>query len=154
MPRTLEDYHQEIEQIMAEGDALVAARDPATIDLAKRQITESMLVIAAYQGFVHRDVFAPMLDGADAATRSRVNELKIECIALTEDLRFNIRDFVGLMETASLDWDVVAPKMTWLSGRARAHVAHVRTALAPDLSDADHARLRAYRTGLVGVQAA
>ena len=30
MPQTLEEYHAKIERMMAEGDALVAARDPAT----------------------------------------------------------------------------------------------------------------------------
>lgn len=154
MPQTLEEYHAKIEQMMAEGDALMAARDPATIDLVQRRIADSALVIASYQLFVHREVFAPMLDGADAATRARVNELKVECIALTEDLRFNVRDFVGRMESAPLDWDVVAPKVTWFNSRVRGHIAQVRAMLSPGLSDADHARLRARRTAAVGVQAA
>lgn len=154
MPQTLEDYHAKIEQMMAEGDALVAARDPATIEQVKRRIADSALVIASYQLFVHREVFAPMLEGADARTRTRVNELKIECIALTEDLRFNVRDFMTRVHDVPLDWDVVTPKVAWFNGRVRAHIAHVREMMAPDLSDADHARLRAHRTAAIGVQAA
>ena len=78
MPQTLEEYHAKIERMMAEGDALVAARDPASEDAAKRRMSESALVMASYQLFVHRQVFAPMLEHADAATRARVNELKVD----------------------------------------------------------------------------
>jgi hypothetical protein len=154
MPQTLEEYHAKIEQMMAEGDALVAARDPATEEAVKRRIADSALVIASYQLFVHREVFAPMLADADAGTRARISELKVECIALTEDLRFNVRDFIGRVQDAPLDWDAVAAGVAWFNGRVRTHIAQVRQMMAPDLSDADHARLRAHRTAAVGVQAA
>jgi len=36
----------------------------------------------------------------------------------------------------------------------RAHIAQVRQMMAPELSDADHARLRAHRNDVVGAQAA
>jgi len=87
MPQTLEEYHAKIERMMAEGEAWLIARDAATGDLVKQRIADSALVLASYQLFVHREVFAPMLERADARTRARVNELKVECIALTEDLR-------------------------------------------------------------------
>lgn len=154
MPQTLKEYHAKIERMMAEGDALVAARDPETTEAVKRRIADSVLVIAAYQLFVHREVFAPMLAGADAGTRARVNELKIECIALTEDLRFNVRDFMARVDDAPLDWHAVAAGVAWFNGRVRAHIAQVRQMMAPDLSDAEHARLRAHRNNIIGVQAA
>ena len=154
MPQTLEEYHAKIEAMMAEGDRWMAERDPATAELVKRRIGDSALLIASYQLFVHREVFVPMLDGADPARRARVNELKIECIALTEDLRFNVRDFVERVKDTPLDWDAVAPKVAWFNSRVRAHIAQVREMLAPTLSDADHARLRPHRTATVGVQAA
>jgi hypothetical protein len=154
MPQTLEEFHAKIERMMAEGDALVAARDPATQAAVKRRIADSVLVLSSYQLFVHRDVFAPMLEDADAGTRARVNELKVECIALTEDLRFNVRDFMTRVEDAPLDWEDIAAGVAWFNGRVREHIAQVRRMMAPELSDADHARLRAHRTTVVGVQAA
>ncbi|WP_066592596.1 hypothetical protein [Sphingomonas pruni] len=154
MPQTLEEYHTKIERMMAEGDALVAARDPASEDAVKRRMAESALVIASYQLFVHRQVFAPMLEHADVAMRARVNELKVECIALTEDLRFNVREFVARVDDGPLDWDQAAAGVAWFNGRVRAHIAHVRQMMAPELSDAEHARLRARRTATIGVQAA
>lgn len=154
MPQTLEEYHAKIERMMAEGDALVEARDVATEDAVKRRIADSALVIASYQLFVHHKVFAPMLDHADAATRARVNELKVECIALTEDLRFNVRELMAQANDAPLDWDAIASGVAWFNGRVRAHIAQVRQMMAPELSDADHARLRAHRNELVGAQAA
>ena len=154
MPQTLEDYHVKLEQMMAEGDALAAARDPATAEQVKRRIADSVLVLASYQLFVHREVFAPMLESADARTRTRVNELKVECIALTEDLRFNARDFLTPVQDVPLDWDVVTQKVAWFNARVRAHIAHVREMMAPELSDAEHARLCAHRTPSIGVHAA
>jgi hypothetical protein len=154
MPQTLEEYHAKIERMIADGDAWMMRRDPATADRVKERIADSALVIASYQSFVHREVFAPMLNGADAGTRARINELKVECIALTEDLRFNLRDFMAKVDDAPLDWDAVAAGVARFNGRVRMHIAQVRQMMAPDLSDADHARLRARRNDLVGAQAA
>ena len=154
MPQTLEEYHAKIERMMAEGDAWLIARDRATEDLVKQRIADSALVLASYQLFVHREVFAPMLEHADAGTRARVNELKVECIALTEDLRFNVRELIARTADAPLDWDTIAAGVAWFNGRVRAHIAQVRQMMAPDLSDDDHARLRAHRNDIVGAQAA
>jgi hypothetical protein len=154
MPQTLEEYHAKIERMMADGDAWLIARDAATENLVKQRIADSALVLASYQSFVHREVFAPMLERADAGTRARVNELKVECIALTEDLRFNVRELMARTADAPLDWDGIAAGVGWFNGRVRAHIAQVRQMMAPELSDAEHARLRAHRNDLVGAQAA
>ena len=42
---------------------MTAARDPATTRRLKRRVADSMLLIASYQLFVHRQVFAPLLGG-------------------------------------------------------------------------------------------
>ena len=152
MSQTLEEYHDRIEAMMAEGDATIAARDPATAGKVKRRIAETTLMIASYQLFVHREVFVLLLERADPALRARVNEIKVECIALTEDLRFNVRDF--LADEAPLDWDAVAAKVAWFNGRVRKHIAEVRQLMSPDLSAADQRALIARRIGAVGAQAA
>ncbi|MEO5493780.1 MAG: hypothetical protein ABIR08_07110 [Sphingomonas sp.] len=148
MPQTLEAYHTEIEAMIVEGEALVAARDPATARRLKRRVADSMLLVASYQLFVHRNVFAPLLGQSDPVVRSRVNEVKVECIALTEDLRFNVKDF--LADETPLDWDVTAKKMAWFNGRLNKHIADVRQLMSPDLSTAQHAALMARRIGTVG----
>lgn len=148
MPQTLEDYHTEIEAMIAEGEALIAARDPATARRLKTRVADGMLVVASYQLFIHRHVFAPLLDRADPSTRSHVNEVKVECIALTEDLRFNVRDF--LADESPLDWDVAASSILWFNRRLAKHIADVRQLMSPDLSDAQRAALIARRTGTVG----
>jgi len=152
MSQRLEEYYGRIEAMMIEGEALLAARDPATVTLLKRRVAESNLVIASYQMFVHRDVFVPLLHDGDAALRARVNEIKVECIALTEDLRFNVRDF--LADDSPLDWTAVAAKVAWFNDRVRKHIAEVRQLMSPDLSPAEHAALIARRVGTVGIQAA
>ena len=152
MPQTLEAYHAEIEAMIVEGEALIAARDPATARHVKRRIADSVLLIASYQLFVHRQVFAPLLDQADQSLRSRINEVKVECIALTEDLRFNVKDF--LLDRSPLNWDLTATKMAWFNRRLKKHIADVRQLMSPDLSDKQRAALIARRTGAVGPVAA
>jgi hypothetical protein len=152
MPETLDEFHAALERHMAEGDALLDARDPASIQQVKQKVADAVLLIASYQLFVHREIFAPLLAQQDPGLRARVAELKVECIALTEDLRFNTREFIA--SDAPLDWVALGSKVAWFNGRVRGHLANVRSAMAPDLSDADHARLRARRTGTVGAQAA
>ena len=121
-------------------------------DAIRLLFSSRWLLVASYQLFVHREVFAPLLEQPDPARRAKVNEIKVECIALTEDLRFNVKDF--LADETPLDWDVVTAKMAWFNGRLRKHIADVRQLMSPDLSDIDRARLIASRTGPVGAQAA
>ena len=152
MPKTLDEFHAALERHMAEGDALLDARDPASANLVKQKVAEAVMLIASYQMFVHREVFAPLLAQQDPAMRARVNELKVECIALTEDLRFNTRDFIA--SDVPLDWASLGSKVAWFNSRVRSHLTNVRQAMSPELSDAEHAAMRAFRTGTVGAQAA
>ena len=152
MTQTLEDYHGRIEAMIVEGEATVAAREPGTERRLKRRIGDSVLLIASYQLFIHREVFAPLLDRGDPALRARVNEVKVECIALTEDLRFNVKDF--LADESPLDWGGVAAKMAWFNARLKRHIADVRQLMSPETSGADRARLIARRIGSVGAQTA
>jgi hypothetical protein len=152
MPKTLDEFHAALERHMAEGDALLDARDPGSANLVKQKVAEAVMLIASYQMFVHREVFAPLLAQQEPGLRARVTELKVECIALTEDLRFNTRDFIA--SDAPLDWGSLASSVAWFNGRVRDHLANVRRAMSPDLTDAEHAVLRSFRTGTVGAQAA
>lgn len=124
MPQTLEDYHDRLETMMAAGEAIMAARDPATESTVKRRIGEAALVMASYQLFVHREVFVPLLEHADPVTRARITEIKVECIALMEDLRFNTRDFMA--REGPLDWAHTAGRVNWFNDRTRKHIAAVR----------------------------
>ena len=153
MSRTLEYYHDRIEAQIEAGQLYLSARTIGSEDIIKRRIADAGLLIASYQLYVHREVFVPLLATGDASTRVRVNELKVECIALTEDLRANVRDFASRVADAPFDWDSTAQKVAWYNERVRKHIASVREMMAPELSDADHARLRARRTDSVGIAA-
>jgi len=128
MARTLEQFHAELEAMMARGDALLATRDPARSAAVKESVAAAVALVAAYQLFVHRELFAPMLAAADDGMRGRITELKVECIALTEDLRFNAAGF--LASDAPLDWDGLSVRVAWFNGRVRDHLARVRALLA------------------------
>ena len=151
MPTTLAEYHDRIEAMMADGDALIAARDPATAGTAKRRCGDAALIITSYQLHVHREVFPRMLASEDAAVRAAAADLKTECIGLAEDLRFRVKDLMA-QETA-LDWDALAQGVAWFNARVRTHIANVERAIAP-MTHADRVRFRAERSVAVGRQAA
>lgn len=150
MAHTLDEFHADLEAMMADGDTLLASRDPANAKRVKQRVAEAVMLVASYQIFVHREVFAPMLANGDADLRARVTELKVECIALTEDIRFNVRDFMTGDEP--LDWDRLSAKVGWFNGRVRAHVAQVRKVLARRDEVAPALAPITRRTGWVGVQ--
>jgi len=152
MAQTLDEFHAELEAMMADGDALVATRDPANTIRVKQRVAEAVTLVASYQIFVHREIFAPMLAGADPAGRARAAELKVECIALTEDLRFNVKDFMA--NDAPIDWDRLEARVAWFNDRVRRHLTHVREAMSHRGSEADFAALRAARIDRIGVQPA
>lgn len=127
MAQTIADYHARLEAIMADGDALLQIRTPLNACRLKQHVADAVMVVASYQIFVHREVFAPVLASADAEQRARITELKVECIALTEDLRFNVRGF--LASEGPIDWDRVAEQVAWFNARVRAHVARVAAVL-------------------------
>jgi hypothetical protein len=151
MAQTLDDFHAALETMMADGDALLATRDPAHTVRVKQRVAEAVMLVASYQIFVHREVFAPMLAGGDPSLRARVMELKVECIALTEDLRFNTKDFIA--NDTPIDWERMAARVAWFNGRVRQHLARVREALSTQ-SDAEFAASRAARTARVEVLSA
>lgn len=152
MAQTLDDFHAELETMMADGDALLASRDVANTVRIKQRVAEAVMLVASYQIFVHREVFAPALAGNDPSLRSRIMELKVECIALTEDLRFNTKEFMA--SDAPIDWDRMATRVAWFNGRVREHLTHVREALTHRGTDAEFAAVRAARTARVEAQPA
>lgn len=145
MSQTLEEYHARIEAMMAAGETVMAARDPAPEAMVKRRIGEAALLMASYQLFVHREVFLPLLDRADAGGRARIAEVKVECIALMEDLRFNMRDF--LAKEGPVDWAQTTSTVKWFNDRTRRHIAAVRALM--DSSSGAFTR----RAGSVGLAA-
>ena len=151
MAHTLDEFHAELEAMMADGDALLATRDAANTLRVKQRVAEAVMLVASYQIFVHREIFAPMLAEGDPDARARVNELKVECIALTEDLRFNVKDFMA--SDAPLDWDRMTARVDWFNGRVRNHVAQVRAVLAMREGKAGDLPPLTRRTGWVGMQA-
>lgn len=127
MAQTIHEYHARLEAMMADGDALLLIRDPINANRVKQRIAEAMMLVASYQIFVHREVFAPIFASGDAEQRARITELKVECIALTEDLRFNVRDF--LANDGPIDWDRTTAHVGWFNARVRAHVRRVAAVL-------------------------
>lgn len=120
----LNRYIAKLETSMTEGDALLAARDPASVDLVRQRCADAVALVIAYQQFVHREIFEPLMAHGNAGQRRLARELKIECIALTDELRRNIKQFMA--QDFPFDWDYLSGRVQGFNAIVRAHVAKVR----------------------------
>ncbi|MGL4313684.1 MAG: hypothetical protein ACRCSO_06800 [Sphingomonas sp.] len=132
MPDRPNGYIARIEASMAEGEALIARRDPVQAARVRQKCAEGVMLIGAYQLFVHRELFEPVMRDGDAYQRKLACELKVECIALTDALRTAIKNFMA--QEMPFDWDSLADRVQQYNRIMRAHLAKVRTLLAT-LSD-------------------
>lgn len=132
MDEGLARYVSKLERSMAEGDALMAARDPATAARTRQRCIDAVMLVGAYQLYVHRELFEPMARTGDERQRKMALELKVECIALTDALHKGIKNFMA--QEMPFDWDYLAGRIEGYNGIMRAHLAKVR-ALATTIDD-------------------
>lgn len=82
-------------------DRMIAITDRAAVHLQQctpegilelgRCRAEMSRVLTIFQLFVHREIFEPLTASGDPAKRRLGNELKTECIVLTEEFRHSCR---------------------------------------------------------------
>ncbi|MGJ3647507.1 hypothetical protein ACLB0R_03395 [Sphingomonas sp. GlSt437] len=128
MPQRLDGYFAKIEASMVEADALLATRDPALSNRIRQKCVDAGVLVSAYQLFVHRELFEPLMRDGDAYQRKLACELKAECIALTDALRTAIKNFMA--QELPFDWNSLAERIQHHNRIMRAHIARVRTLLA------------------------
>ncbi|MFX7006067.1 hypothetical protein ABTI13_19165, partial [Acinetobacter baumannii] len=75
----------------------------------RQKCAEGVMLIGAYQLFVHRELFEPVMRDGDAYQRKLACELKVECIALTDALRTAIKNFMA--QEMPFDWDSLADRV-------------------------------------------
>lgn len=120
----LENHITRLEASMAEGEALLAARDPGQAALVRQRCADALGLMSNYQLFVHREVFEPMMARGDEGQRKLACELKVECIALIDALRTGIKGFMA--QEMPFDWDYLSGRVDYFNTVTRAHVARVR----------------------------
>jgi hypothetical protein len=121
--RTIREYFERIEASMVAGEVILARRDPADAGTVRAKCTEAALLIASYQLHVHRAVFEPLMASADEGVRRQVVRLKAEGIALTEDVRIDIKGMAG--RETPIDYAFIMPRIAQFNARVRRHMAAV-----------------------------
>jgi len=124
MARTLNDYLDRIEAAVDEGDALLRRPQGHSTRAAVQKCVDAALLIGAYQLYVHRELFDPLARHPDEQVRAAVREIKVEGIALGENLRVAVRGLAtgsGEPEPAT-----IAAQARIFNPLVRAHIAKVR----------------------------
>jgi len=125
MDEGLARYVSKLERSMAEGDALMAARDPATAARTRQRCIDAVMLVGAYQLYVHRELFEPLMRSGDERQRKMACELKAECIALTDALHKGIKNFMA--QEMPFDWEYLAGRVEGYNSIMRTHLAKVRS---------------------------
>ena len=124
MFQRLQDYHAWMLAILDEVEPLLrdgTERPPAGYLGVRRQAMGQIL--SAYQRFVHREFFDPLIAGGSAANAALARAMKIECIDMTEGFRLIQRRWMG--EDVSDHWDEYRTVALAMMARMRRHIADV-----------------------------
>lgn len=128
MSNSLDYFLVKLETSMADGAVLLASRDDAQTLIVRQRCVDAVMLVGAYQLFVHRELFEPLMrDGGDYHRRAAC-DLKAECIMLTQDLRDSVKAFMA--DDAPLDWDQLTARVHGFNAVVRAHIAKVRALTA------------------------
>lgn len=120
----LQDYLDKMLAIMLRIEPhLVGAAPASTAELAQARAEQARTIIA-YQLYVHREIFEPMIRNGSPAQIARARAMKVECIMLAEDFRAFAR--LWNVDNALDQWPVYQSAALALRDRIRAHIDHVK----------------------------
>jgi hypothetical protein len=128
MLATLGNYQDQMWAIAVDSEARLAQPIPQDPGEIARLRLEMARVMTAYQLFVHREVFEPLIRTGSPAEANQARAMKSECILIAEEFRA----FVHLWTAADIGarWRDYRAAALDFSRRIRAHIEHVRT-MAP-----------------------
>lgn len=121
---TLGEFLDRMTAISVSGDEYLASPTPAGLDDLSRTRAEQARIITAYQLFVHREVFEPLIASGSPEQVRRAKELKIECIMLAEEFRAFARCWAP--DGVSGQWDAYRAAALDFSARIRTHARNIR----------------------------
>jgi hypothetical protein len=95
--------------------------DTAIIDAGRLTMAR---LLTAYQLFIHRELFEPLLESGNRADVSCARELKAECIGLADSFRIHARKWA--LQKPLDRWDEYQPASLCMLKRVRQHAFRVR----------------------------
>jgi hypothetical protein len=135
MLNTLDQFLDRITALTTRAEDHLSSTMPTAIAELARIRAEQARIITAYQLFVHREVFEPLIRSGSATEIARAKELKTECIILSEEFRSFARCWA--IDDVERDWCAYRTAALDLAKRIRQHAAKVR-ATAPAFLSGRH----------------
>jgi hypothetical protein len=126
MLATLGRYQDQMWTITQETETLLNRIEPQDASELTRLRLELARVMTAYQLFVHREVFEPLIRTGTPAEAGHARAMKIECIMIAEEFRA----FAQLWAQVDIGprWKDYRVAGLDFARRIRAHIEHVRAA--------------------------
>ncbi len=120
----LDDYLDKMLAITFRVEPHISGRTPSCVaELANARANQAR-PITAYQLYVHRELFEPIMHTGRADQIAAAREMKVECIMLAEDFRAFARQWH--IDNVLSEWHVYQPAALALRDRIRSHISHVR----------------------------
>ena len=132
MLATLRTYQDRVLALAGEAERLLRDEGRDAAPRISRLRIEQGVVMAAYQLFVHREMFAPMVQGGDPAAVEAAKQLKVSCIAFSNAFAHHTQEWSR--RDAAAEWGSYQPAALAMIAEVRGHVRQVRDLLGPALS--------------------
>ena len=124
MLATLRTYQDRVLAIAGEAEVLLREGGIAAAPRIVQLRVDQGVAMAAYQLFVHREIFAPLIrDGAPAEVEA-AKQLKVACILFSNHFCHYAQDWSRRDPAA--EWASYQPAALALIGELRGHVSQVR----------------------------
>jgi len=120
----LEQYLERIIAITVAAELGISLDPPEDIARLEYQRMRMARTLTAYQLFINRELFQPLLASSDSADVACGRELRDECTALADAMRAHTRKWSGVRPAEM--WDEYRPAALAMIQRIRAHTLRVR----------------------------
>jgi hypothetical protein len=124
MREMLEQYLERIIAITVAAEMVIPVDPPEDTSHLEYQRMRMARTLTAYQLFVNRELFQPLLASSDSTDVECGRTLRAECATLADAMRAHTRKWA--VQPPAGKWDEYRPAALAMIGRIRAHTLRVR----------------------------
>ena len=125
----LRTYQDRVLALAGEAERLLRGDGPAAAQRLAQLRVEQGVAIAAYQLFVHREIFAPMIREGTPDEVEAAKQLKVACIAFSNQFCHHVQEWTR--RDPAREWASYRPAALAMVAELQGHIAQVRSAFLP-----------------------
>ena len=132
MLATLRLYHDRVDALAREAETLLREGSKAGLPRVAKLRVDQGLAMAAYQLFVHRELFEPLIRTGSPPQIEGAKALKVECVVLSGTFCRHAQYWSK--RDPGDEWDDYRAAALSMIAAIRGHIARVQHELAPALA--------------------